>query len=61
MPVLDAARHQSRTNIKMQIPFTRDSLKGRRIMTAVFSLSGESIADVAAPDALRVLPRGFGS
>jgi hypothetical protein len=59
--VLDAAWHQSLTNIKMQIPFTRDSLKGMRIMTAVFSLSRESIADVTAPDALRVLPRGFGS
>ena len=48
MPVLDAAWHQSLTNIKMQIPITRDSLKGMRIMTTVFSLSGESIADVTA-------------
>jgi hypothetical protein len=35
-------------NIKMQIPITRDSLKGMRIMTTVFSLSRESIADVTA-------------
>jgi hypothetical protein len=48
MPVLDAAWHQSLTNIKMQIPITRDSLKGTRIMTTVFSLSRESIADVTA-------------
>jgi hypothetical protein len=56
MPVLAAAWHQSLTNFKMQIPFTRAPLKGRRIMIAVFSLSRESIADVTAPDALRVLP-----
>jgi hypothetical protein len=32
-------------NFKVQIPITRDSLKGMRIMTTVFSLSRESIAD----------------
>jgi hypothetical protein len=51
MPSLDAAWHQSLTNIKMQIPITHDSLKGMRIMTTVFSLSRESIADVTALDA----------
>jgi hypothetical protein len=60
-PVLDAAWHQSLTNTKMQVPFTRDSLKDMRLMTAVFSLSGESTAQAAALAALCVLPRGFGS
>jgi hypothetical protein len=52
MPLLDAAWHQSLTNIKMQIPITRDSLKGMRIMTTVFSLSRESTAALSTPSHL---------